>query len=505
MRATRRNRRGWAVAALLAACGDPSGTDADAGSTGESSSGSSAAATTTSADSSGTPPIATGSGGGSEDTAGTDSTGTATQTVELNFVFVHGIKSCADQQMSAADSLVDLDEALQAVAPDLVAAFEAEHPGVQLQVASARVNVYLADPSPEAPAGADPTQMDQWNVGYDGCGSEVPGDPCTTAYEWRWRLRAQIEALLPGADNLVIIGHSTGARTAVDLAADVGPAGVGTGGWGMSDRILGTVSIHGMIDSLDNYDLIGPFGFQSVCETGGGLLGVFGGCDPGDGWCEYAAGLSGVDATNFVADHAAALTLTSVQDCGVAFFGGESDGSLPVRAQSAPLAAGLTLTPVPGTTWGPAHGVRYGGFCHSAIDTPSTEGHDVAVQVARDLIASWLFVSAPRVAAEGTEELASAIAPGETSPPIAIGPGVCPVGASGTEAEVVGVRLHPDSLDGDDTPIDPAQIDVQVTGDCEATLTWTLDPAQPDAHRARFFWKITTDADRGVLARALDD
>ncbi len=459
------------------------------------------------ADATGTSSTTTGAGASSDglETSDTTGTGTGTETVELNFVFVHGIKSCAEQQMSAADSLVDLDQALQAAMPELVATFEAEHPGVQLQVGSARVNVYLAEPSPDAPPGADPTLLDQWRVGYDDCGSRVPGDPCTTAYEWRWRLRAEIEAQLPGADNLVIIGHSTGARAAVDLAADVGPAGVGTGGWGMSDRILGTVAIHGMIDSLNNYDLIGPFGFQSVCETGGGLLGVFGGCDPGDGWCEYAAGLSGVEATNWVAQHAAALTLTSVQDCGVAFFGGESDGSLPVRAQSAPLAAGLALTPVPGTTWGPAHGVRYGGYCHSAIDTPSTEGHDVAVQMARDLVASWLFVSAPRVVAEGTEELAAELAPGETSSPISLGPGVCPPGATGTQAQVVGVRLHPGSFDGDDTPIDPSRIDVQVTGDCEATLTWTLDPAEPDPHRARFFWKITTDADRGVLARDLGD
>lgn len=498
----RHERAGWgALSLLVAACGNPSGVAADAGSSGQTSSTAADGPTTTSgADSTGMPP-ATSTSTTSADTGTEDTTSTGTETVALNLVFVHGIKSCPEQQQSARDSLVDLDEALQAVAPELVAAFEAEHPGVHVQVASTRVNVYLAEPSPDMPAGADPTQMDQWSVGYDGCGSEVPGDPCTTAYEWRWRLRAEIEAQLPGADNLVIIGHSTGARTAVELAADVGPGGVGTGGWGMSDRILGTVAIHGMVDSLANYDLLGPFGFQSVCETGGGLLDLFGGCDPGDGWCEYATELSGVEATQWVVEHTAALTLTSVQDCGVAFFDGESDGSLPVRAQSAPFAAGLTLTPVPGTTWGPAHGERYGGFCHSAIDTPSTEGHDVAVQLARDHIASWLFVSAPRVVAEGMEELESELAPGETSPPIAIGPGTCPPGATGTQAEVVGVRLHPGVFDGDDTPIDPAEIEVQVTGDCAASFTWTLPPAEPDPHRARFFWKITTDADRGVLAR----
>jgi hypothetical protein len=444
----------------------------------------------------------------SSDDAGSsgDTTGAPAQTLALDFVFIHGVKSCAQQQTDAANSLVDLDAALQEALPDLAATFESQHPGVTLAIRSAAVNVYLADPSPDMPPGADPTQIDHLSVGYDGCGSQTQGDPCTTAYEWRYRVRAEIDALLPDADNLVLVGHSTGARTAVDLAADVGPGGIGTGGWGMGDRILGTVAVHGMIDSLDNYDLIGPFGFQSVCKTGGGLLGVFGGCDPGDGWCEYAAGLSGVDATNWVAAHAAALTLTSVQDCGVAFFGGESDGSLPIRAQSAAFANGLALTPVPGTTWGPAHGVRYGGFCHSAIDTPSTEGHDMAVSMARDAIASWLFVAAPRVVAEGSVETESNVAPGETTAPIAIGEGPCPADAGEYDVVVQGVRLHPGGNDGDDTPIAPAQIQVQRTGDCEASFVWTHDPAEtsePTGHRARFFWKIAADTDRGALARRL--
>lgn len=502
--ATRGSSCGWSIAiAGVVACSSPSTPVADTNPS---------TTTTDTAPASTSPSLDTSSSEASvsstEPAPGTSDTGYTTsagsETLELAFVYVHGIKSCDPQQIEAAGSLEDLRTAVELALPERIAAFEAARGDVHVESRSAAVNIYLADPSPDMPAGEDPTDLDRWHVGFGECGSELQGDPCTTAYEWRYRLREQIEQRLRGAEHIVLIGHSTGARAAVELAADVGPGGIGTGGFGMADRILGTVSVSGMIDSLANYDLIGPFGFATVCSTGGGVLDVFGGCDPGDGWCEYATHLSGVEATRWLAQSSATLSLTSVQDCGVAFFAGEGDGSLPVAAQGAPFAYGLALTPAAGSTLGPAHGLRYGGFCHSAIDTASTEGHAQAVESVRDRVLEWLFERAPIVVSEGTQQTETALAPGETTPWIEIGDADCPDAVESYEAFVEGVRLHPGFFDGDDAPIDAAEIQVELIGNCRARFAWTQDGVD-GSHDARFHWQIAADTGNGALARRLLD
>jgi hypothetical protein len=241
-----------------------------------------------------------------------------------------------------------------------------------------------------------------------------------------------------------------------------------------------------------------------MCKTGGNILGVFGSCDPGDGWCEYATHLSGSDSVHWLAENKAILTLTSVNDCGVAFFQGEGDGSLPARAQSAPYAHGQELTPIEGSTWGPAHGDRFGGFCHSAIDTPSTQGHMSAVERSRDRILDWVFTSAPFVLAEGTTQTESPIGPGESTEPFEIGADNCPADIDDYEVIVQGVRIHPGVLDGDDTPIADDEIAVELTGDCQARFVWTQNDSD-SSHDARFHWKISAHTATGVLAHQLTD
>jgi hypothetical protein len=204
----------------------------------------------------------------------------------------------------------------------------------------------------------------------------------------------------------------------------------------------------------------------------------------------------------WLAENRSVLTLTSAEDCGVDFFAGQGDGSLPVRAQSAPFADGLQLTPIEGSTWGPAHGDRYGGFCHSAIDTETTEGHALAVETARDRILDWLFTSAPFVVAEGTIETESELAQGESTAPLEIGTANCPSGTQDVEVLVEGVRRHPGLFDGDDTPIDANEIDVELTSGCQAQFVWTQNGSDGD-HAARFHWKVSVQTETGVLARSV--
>lgn len=119
-------------------------------------------------------------------------------TVELNILYVHGVQNCQDERQGAERALANLDAAIQAELPACIAEYEASHPGVTLVVRSARANLYTAAPSPFYPSDApDPLRMDDWEVGDPGCLASRPGDPCTTAYEWRYRLAREIEAKFP--------------------------------------------------------------------------------------------------------------------------------------------------------------------------------------------------------------------------------------------------------------------------------------------------------------------
>jgi hypothetical protein len=91
-----------------------------------------------------------------------------------------------------------------------------------------------------------------------------------------------------------VIGHSTGARAAFEVASNTGPGGVGTQDWGVQDRIAAVVSIDGMIDGLQTskYNVVGFSDFVSTRKNSDAIAAIFGAGVPGNGWCEYAGNVS---------------------------------------------------------------------------------------------------------------------------------------------------------------------------------------------------------------------
>jgi pimeloyl-ACP methyl ester carboxylesterase len=331
--------------------------------------------------------------------------------VELNLLYVHGLKSCSGSRQDAENSLDELETAVNAVLPARIASWEASHPGKHLVVQSARANVYTAPPSGIHPSDSpDPLAMDDWEIGDPGCSTTQQGDPCTTAYEWRFRLAEEVNRLYPAPmKNVVLIGHSNGARAAMEVAANLGTGGVGTHNWGVQSRIAGVVTLHGVVDDIGSskYDVVGISSFESSCKFGDAITGFGDSCAPGNGFCEWVARVDASPAADWVASNKRALMLSSWGSCSPSAWSGRSDGSLPYDAQASPLAVGLDMTPAPGETWREVHGQRYGAFCHSDLTNPSNTNHVAARTAARDRILDWLFVAAPRVAASGSNATAS--------------------------------------------------------------------------------------------------
>ncbi|HSP80836.1 MAG TPA: hypothetical protein VLQ93_20075, partial [Myxococcaceae bacterium] len=341
-------------------------------------------------------------------------------TVQLNILYVHGVKGCPDHRRNAEGSLNELQAAIDAALPGYISAYESSHPGVTVVARSAHANLYTAPASPYHPSDStDPLNMDDWEVGDPGCTTTKQGQPCTTAYEWRYRLVREIERRFPaGAKNIILVGHSTGSRVAFEVAANVGPDGVGTQDWGVQDRIAGVVSVQGMVDALgtSKYNVAGITSFVTACKYGDPIIGFGDGCATGNGWCEYASDVSAFPAADWVVRNKRALMLNSWASCSPSAWTGYSDGSLPWDAQGSELAVGTGMTPAPGKTWRPSHGVKYGSFCHSAIVDPGISGHTQAVTAARDRILGWLFTSAPRVSEKGSLTTSSSIAYGSSTP-----------------------------------------------------------------------------------------
>jgi hypothetical protein len=177
--------------------------------------------------------------------------------LEFHLLYVHGVQNCADDRAGAEGALDELQAAVEAALPSRIAEFEASHAGIELVTTSAHANLYTAAPSGFQPSDSpEPLNMDDWEVGDPGCSAARQGEPCTTAYEWRHRLAGEIsERFPPDAENIILIGHSTGARAAFEVAANVGSAGVDTHDWGVRERIAGVVSVHGMIDAGANTPL----------------------------------------------------------------------------------------------------------------------------------------------------------------------------------------------------------------------------------------------------------
>ena len=423
-------------------------------------------------------------------------------TVELNILYVHGVDNCTSSRLGAHDSLADLASAVDTALPAKIVTYEAAHPGVTLVTHSARVNLYTATPSGFHPSDStDPLLMDDWEVGDPGCTTTRQGDPCTAAFEWRYRLAGEINRLFPApARNIILVGHSSGARAAMEVASNTGPDGVGTYDWGVGDRIAGVVTVHGMIDAIgtSTYNFVGPTSFETGCKNGEAVLGFGDACAPGNGWCEYAGRVDARAAADWVAQNTRAMMLTSWGSCSPSAWTGQSDGSLPYDAQGSPLAVGLDTTPSEGETHRAAHGERYGAFCHSAITSASNGSHVAARDAARQRIVDWLFTGAPRVAAAGTNTTATSIGFNQFSATFAMGT-TCPAGdvddavTSGTEGlgiDVVGVCKHPGFFDGDDHPAAASEISVLSNGaTCNGSYRWQQAHDSDNNHAATFWWK----------------
>jgi len=420
--------------------------------------------------------------------------------VEVNLLYVHGIKNCASSRQNAQNSLDELEAAVNAALPARVAAWEAAHPGVDLVVRSARANVYTATPSGIHPSDSpDPLDMDDWEAGDPGCSAGQQGDACTTAYEWRHRLAAEINRLYPAPmKNVVLIGHSLGARAAMEVAANFGTGGVNSANWGVQSRIAGVVTIQGVLDEIGSstYDVVGISSFESSCKFGDAIVGFGDSCAPGNGFCEWVARIDGTPAADWVATNKRALELTAWGSCSPSAWAGRSDGSLPYDAQGSPLGVGLDMTPAPGETWRPAHGEKYGDFCHSDIDNPSSSRHAAARDAARNRILDWLFVAAPRVAASGSNSTSS-LGFNQSTGNFSMGSS-CPAGelddtltqgTKGAGIDVVGVCRHPGFFDGDDHAIAMSEFTVSNGSACNGTYRWTQAHDSSNNHAASFWWK----------------
>src|SRR5206468_400242 len=209
-----------------------------------------------------------------------------------------------------------LEQAVNADLPGRIASYQAAHPGTTIVTHSARANLYTATPSGYHPSDSpDPLNMDDWEVGDPGCSTTQQGDPCTTAYEWRYRLAEEVNRLFPApAKNVILIGHSNGARAAMDVAANVGPTGAAnTHDWGVQGRIAGVVTLHGVIDEIGSskYNVAGPTSFETACKDGDAIAGFGDSCAPGNGFCEWVARVAATSGADWVAKNKRALMLTS--------------------------------------------------------------------------------------------------------------------------------------------------------------------------------------------------
>jgi hypothetical protein len=291
-----------------------------------------------------------------------------TRAVALNLLFVHGVDS-GDARVHAENSLADLESYVVA---GLTAKLD---PAVTLR--SKRVNLYtdldgnLISPSIDSPS--------------DGTGVPV-------ATNWRRQLVAKLDQAYPDDGNLILIGHSTGARASMEVAANVGADGQpGSHDWGVADRIAGVITMNGMLHDLESNDFnfIGPLDFITGCKL-----------NQETGWCEYAGRISGVPAADAVTTSKRSHILISAGDssgdCSPTVWTGENDKVLPLLAQGCPAAPGVHVTPskagdvvAPGTFYGP--------FCHSDTTSGSSPRHASAIAAAGDSMIAWLAGVAPEL------------------------------------------------------------------------------------------------------------
>ena len=423
------------------------------------------------------------------------------RTIEVNILYVHGVENCQTSRQNAQNALNDLDAAMTSELPSRISAWQTAHPGDYVVVNQAHANLYTATPSPYHPSDSlGPLYMDDWEVGDPGCTTTQQGDPCTTAYEWRYRLAREINRLYPSpAKNIILVGHSTGGRVAMEVAANVGVGGVNTFDWGVQSRIAGVVTVHGMVDSLgtSKYDVVGPLSFETTCKNGDVATGWSDSCAQGNGWCEYAGRISGFNANDWVAKSKRALNLISWASCSPSLFAGRTDGPLPFDAQGSPWTVGLDMTPTTTTSWRVAHGQKYGSFCHSDITNGSATNHAAARDAAKKRILDWLFIAAPRVSATGSNSTAT-LAYNQVSSTYTMGAS-CPTGEKddnltagnkGTGIDIAGVCKHPGYFDGDDHQVALGEITVLSNGtSCNGSYNWKQAHDSSNSHSATLTWK----------------
>ncbi|HEY0606833.1 MAG TPA: hypothetical protein VGD58_28195 [Herpetosiphonaceae bacterium] len=415
----------------------------------------------------------------------------AAQSIQLNILYIHGVKGGTADRQNAQGSLDELETAINAEIGSRIAAYETANPGTTIAFRSARANLYTATPSPYHPSDSlGPLFMDDWEVGDPGCTTTKQGQPCTTAYEWRYRLAREIESKFPAdAKNIILVGHSTGGRVAMEVAANVGPDGVGTMNWGVQHKIAGVATAQGMIDALNGskYNVVGSASFVTTCKNGDPILGFGSSTALGNGWCEYAGNVGGFPAADWVANNKRALMLISYASCSPSLWTGYSDGPLPYDAQGSPAATGVQMTPAPGQTWRPAHGVRYGSFCHSAITNTGDSNHAAAVSAAKTRILSWIFDSAPRTAAQGSITTGT-LGYNVSSPVYAVG-GTCGSGQIDGGIAVAGLCKHPGYFDGDDHIVAAGELTISDGTSCSGTFKWTQRHDSSNNHAATLWWK----------------
>ena len=427
---------------------------------------------------------------GAEDDAGETTGPVSESALQLHFLYVHGVLSCDDRKQRGDELLRALEITVNNAIAPRIEQLQRDNPGLEVVTSSGTANIYTAQSSGVTPSDStDPLRLDDWEAGDPGCETSEQGEPCTTAYEWRYRLAREIDRLLgPDARNIIIVGHSTGARVAFEVASDWGPDGPGTGGFGVRDRIAGVVSVQGMIAALGEarFQPVIPVSFELGCKNSDFVDPLSDVCSQGNGWCEYASRVSGTDAADWVADHKHALALTSAADCGlVAPFLGQTDGSLPLDAQASPRIAGLGLASGPGEVYRPAHGTVYGNFCHTAL--VQGEAQLEAINAASEQIEQWLFDSAPRTVEYGMLEAVD-VPFGGASERLSVGQG-CPEPLGDGALDVVGSCRHPDLFDGDDHPIDAGELEIVDGPNCDGTVRWTQLHDQARPRTAQLFFK----------------
>lgn len=387
--------------------------------------------------------------------------------VELHLVYVNGLLD-PPNYAKGEGTFSTLDKAITKELKAKLPAYEAAN-HVKVTFDSKRINVYT-DLNGNVPTpGTD-----------DGTGAQV-------ATKWRSQLAAKLGKAFPnGEKNIVLIGHSTGGRVSMEMAADVGgPSGlVGFGNWGWKDRIAGVVSVHGMIDALGKYTTSPRVvSFELGCKA-----------QKKSGWCEYAANIGAWPAADWVAKNKRSLVLTGAfDDCGFPLWAETSDNALPLRAQGSPASVGLSLAKLQGGEYGAAHGIYYGDFCHDDITSGASPRQKQAVENATKAISSWLFTSAPRVLNHDEDDQSAkspSLAGGATSATTAINTS-CAAGwkAKGPIA-VVGNCSHPGLVDGDDHPMIPSQITATSVA-CGGTVKWKN--VHPDGHAGTLFYKVYTE------------